>query len=137
MSKLFQSIVVAFSFLFLSLPAFSADSSLWIDFKGTAVKSGDKYILLDWEGKRGLELKAGDVKVENAGARIRVGAVATQMIRSDGTTEVMAAKGIKPMSPDLRTCCIGLAQTCCANGRVIHACLGVAGCDFGDDGACN
>lgn len=93
-------------------------------------------MLLYGEGKRGLELDKTGVRLENEIPKIRVGAKATRIIRDDGKVDDITAP--KPMldGPDLRTCCVGLAQTCCANGRVIHACIGIAGCDFGDNGAC-
>ena len=107
----------------------------WIPFKGLAVETADSYLLLDWEGKRGLELKKPDVNIEGGEVRVRIGAQATRLIRTD-EVDVMPPPGM-PKPRDRRTCCAGFAQVCCANGRVIHSCGGAAGCDFGEDRACD
>ena len=34
--------------------ASAKDEATWIEFKGSAITTGSKVLLLDWEGKRGI-----------------------------------------------------------------------------------
>jgi hypothetical protein len=126
--------VMAASVAFSS-SASAQDRSQWIDFKGTAVETKNHYLLLDWDGQRGLEFGKRDVQPQQFGAvKVRVGAQASRMIRTRGGAEVVTSD---PTARDRSTCCVGAVQSCCKDGRVIHACLGAGGCDFGEDSGCD
>lgn len=119
--------------------AHAANSSAkWIDVGQTkdgkikVTETATGYILADTASKASLELAKADVRIVKGAINIREGAIASRATNKEG--EVVEKSSSK--TPDRRTFCAGFAQTCCANSRVIHACVGATGCDFGDDSAC-